>query len=174
METGSHMTAHTTTQSAGIELRRIPVHLSRGTRAFRVHPRLHIGLQATKKRLFTRLSLHPKIPFPAPEAATAQYPRQPENLGSSWKEQRTFQARAPAYCGFNPRASNCWLHSGGASPGRSLLQYREATICDCLFTTKRQKDWAVSVAGTMQISAGKLALRFLSASLSQLECELVA
>jgi hypothetical protein len=39
-----------TTQSVGIELRRISVHLSRGTRAFRVHPRLCIGLQATKIR----------------------------------------------------------------------------------------------------------------------------
>jgi hypothetical protein len=43
-----------------------------------------------------------------------------------------------------------------------------------LFTTKRQKGWAVSVVETMQISVGKLALRFLPASLSQLECELVA
>jgi hypothetical protein len=43
-----------------------------------------------------------------------------------------------------------------------------------LFTTKRQKGQAVSVAGTMQMSAGKLALRFLQASFSQLECELVA
>jgi hypothetical protein len=39
-----------TTQSVGIELRRLSVHLSRGTRAFRVDPRLRIGLQATKIR----------------------------------------------------------------------------------------------------------------------------
>ena len=41
-----------------------------------------------------------------------------------------------------------------------------------LFTTKRQKSGAISVAGTMQISAWQLALRVLPASLSQLECEL--
>ena len=62
-ETGSYPTAHTTTQSVGIELRQLSVHLSRGTRAFRVHPRLRIGLQATKIRFFARPSLHRKIPF---------------------------------------------------------------------------------------------------------------
>jgi hypothetical protein len=39
-----------TTQSSGIELRRIPVHLSRETRVFRVRSRLRIGLHAPKKR----------------------------------------------------------------------------------------------------------------------------
>jgi hypothetical protein len=43
-----------------------------------------------------------------------------------------------------------------------------------LFTTKRQKGWAVSVVGMMQISVGILALRVLAASVSQLECDLVA
>jgi hypothetical protein len=34
METGSHMTAHTTTQSSGIELRWVSSHLSHAMRAF--------------------------------------------------------------------------------------------------------------------------------------------
>jgi hypothetical protein len=72
-----------------------------------------------------------------------------------------------------PRALKGNCIAGIAMPSISLGNLHAQSVQ--LFTTKRQKGWAVSVAaGTMQISAGKFALRFLQASLSQLECELVA
>jgi hypothetical protein len=47
---GSSVHTSPTTQSIGIELRRISEHLSRGPRAFRVYPSLRIGLHAKKRR----------------------------------------------------------------------------------------------------------------------------
>ena len=67
---------------------------------------------------FSPPSLHPKIPFPA-----AGFPR-PIPFSSweyweSWEAKTAVSSRARDYCGFSPRASNCWLHSAGASRSRS-------------------------------------------------------
>ena len=63
-------------------------------------------------------SLHPKIPFPAlgfdGQCGSA--------AGSFWSLGRPKARRFEPvrnYCGFNPRASNCRLHSGGASRSSS-------------------------------------------------------
>jgi hypothetical protein len=63
-------------------------------------------------------SLHPKIPFPA-----AGFPR-PIPFGSReyrefWEAKTAVLSPVSNYRGFSPRASNCWLHSAGASRSRS-------------------------------------------------------
>jgi hypothetical protein len=129
-----------------------------------------------EKAVFARLSLHPKIPFPAARATTAHYPRgSPRILGVFGSNKGPFKPGPLLIADSTPA-----LGTAGSILAEqyevALLVYRGANDLRLpqLFTTKRQKGWAVSVAGTMQISAGKLALRFLPASLSQLECELVA
>ena len=67
---------------------------------------------------FSLPSLHPKIPFPA-----AGFPR-PIPFGSreyweSWEAKSAVLSPVRNYRGFSPRASNCWLHSAGASRSRS-------------------------------------------------------
>ena len=66
---------------------------------------------------FSLPSLHPKIPFPAAGFSTANTGRQLGNSGSGGQKRHFGPVRN--YCGFNPRASNCWLHSAGASRSRS-------------------------------------------------------
>jgi len=63
-------------------------------------------------------SLHPKIPFPAVGLRRAQAARELGNLGSFSAYNGPFEF-GPYYRGFNPRDSNCWLHSAGASRSRS-------------------------------------------------------
>jgi hypothetical protein len=41
------------------------------------------------------------------------------NCGSLGGQKPVVSSPVRNYCGFNPRASNCWLHSGGASRSRS-------------------------------------------------------
>ena len=67
---------------------------------------------------FSLASLHPKIPFPASGFSTA---RSPSADGNFWGTEAKNDVSNPVhnYCGFNPRASNCWLHSAGASRSRS-------------------------------------------------------
>ena len=67
---------------------------------------------------FSLASLHPKIPFPASGFSTA---RSRSAAGNFWGMEAKSDVSNPVhnYCGFNPRASNCWLHSAGASRSRS-------------------------------------------------------
>ena len=67
---------------------------------------------------FSLPSLHPKIPFPASGFSTA---RSRSAAGNFWGMEAKGDVSNPVhnYCGFNPRASNCWLHSAGASRSRS-------------------------------------------------------
>ena len=67
---------------------------------------------------FSLASLHPKIPFPASGFSTA---RSRSAAGNFWGMEAKNDVSNPVhnYCGFNPRASNCWLHSAGASRSRS-------------------------------------------------------
>jgi hypothetical protein len=67
---------------------------------------------------FSLASLHPKIPFPASGFSTA---RSRSAAGNFWDMEAKNEVSNPFhnYCGFNPRASNCWLHSAGASRSRS-------------------------------------------------------
>jgi hypothetical protein len=57
-----------------------------------------------------------KNSVPRGRAATTQYPWLARESWELLEPQRTFRTR---YRGFNPRASNCWLHSAGASRSRS-------------------------------------------------------
>jgi hypothetical protein len=69
------------------------------------------------------LSPHPKIPFLADKAQrlTSGFCRIGARPRRRW-QRRFFGVR---YCsGFNPSASNCRLHSGGASRSRSMLMLR--------------------------------------------------
>ena len=67
---------------------------------------------------FSLASLHTKIPFPASGFSTA---RSRSAAGNFWGMEAKNDVSNPVhnYCGFNPRASNCWLHSAGASRSRS-------------------------------------------------------
>ena len=67
---------------------------------------------------FSLPSLHPKIPFPASGFSTA---RSRSAAGNFCDMEAKNDVSNPVhnYCGFNPRASNCWLHSAGASRSRS-------------------------------------------------------
>ena len=67
---------------------------------------------------FSLASLHPKIPFPASGFSTA---RSRSAAGNFWGMEAKNDVSNPVhnYCGFNPRASNCWLHSAGTSRSRS-------------------------------------------------------
>jgi hypothetical protein len=67
---------------------------------------------------FSLPSLHPKIPFPAVGLRPAKAVRELGNLGS-FSGQNGPSSPVRTYRGFNPRASNCWLHSAGASRRRS-------------------------------------------------------
>jgi hypothetical protein len=64
---------------------------------------------------FGRQSPHPKIPFPATEFRDGT--NQPA-LGNCLLRCE-LRAAFGTYRGFNPRVSNCWLHSAGASRSRS-------------------------------------------------------
>jgi hypothetical protein len=171
----SSVPSSSTTQSVGIELCRLPVHLSRRTRAFRVHPRLRIGLHPTKKRFLPVCLCIRKFRSPRTGLRRPNTPGSPRILGVFGSNKGPFEPGPLLIADSTPR-----LRTAGSILAEqhevALLLYRGANDLRLpqLFTTKRQKGWAVSVAGTMQISAGKLALRFLPASLSQLECELVA
>jgi len=57
-----------------------------------------------------------KIPFPAAGVSTAMPFGRPGILESGGKGIVLGAVRN--YCGFSPRASNCWLHSAGASRSR--------------------------------------------------------
>src|ERR1700737_1494451 len=80
------------------------------------------GLLATltvSRGIFGLQSLHPKIPFPA---KGFRRPTPFGNLGILEVfrgQKRAVSGPARNYRGFNPRASNCWLHSAGASRSRS-------------------------------------------------------
>jgi hypothetical protein len=63
-------------------------------------------------------SLHPKIPFPAAGFRRPIPFGGPGILGVSGGKKRRFEP-GRNYCGFNPSASNCRLHSAGASRNRS-------------------------------------------------------
>ena len=67
---------------------------------------------------FSLPSPHPKIPFPAVGL------RPPRPMGNSgilgfFGAKTDLSSPVRIYRGFNPRASNCWLHSAGASRSRS-------------------------------------------------------
>jgi hypothetical protein len=63
-------------------------------------------------------SLYPKIPFPAAGFRRPIPFGGPETLGVLRGKKRHFEP-GRNYCGFNPSASNCRLHSAGASRNRS-------------------------------------------------------
>jgi hypothetical protein len=67
---------------------------------------------------FSPPSLHPKIRFPRGRVSTANTVRQLGNL-EGWEAKSYVSNPVSNYCGFNPRASNCRLHSAGASRNRS-------------------------------------------------------
>ena len=67
---------------------------------------------------FSLPSLHPKIPFPAAGFSTARS-RSPAGNFGGLGGQNDVSNPVSNYCGFNPRASNCRLHSAGASRNRS-------------------------------------------------------
>ena len=64
---------------------------------------------------FSLPSPHPKIPFPA----VGLRPRETRECWEYFGPKRDLSSPVRAYRGFNPRASNCWLHSAGASRSRS-------------------------------------------------------
>jgi hypothetical protein len=119
METGSHMTAHTTIQSRQTAVFRaaqkqaVCVGISAGI----VPLRRSLVKLVLSRPDFSLPSLHPKIPFPAAGL------RRPISLGRPgrsgiWGEKTPFET-VRNYCGFNPSAPNCWSHSVGASRNRS-------------------------------------------------------
>ena len=67
---------------------------------------------------FSLPSLHPKIPFPAAGFSTARSRRLPGILGGWAGAKGDVSNPVSNYWGFNPRASNCRLHSAGASRNR--------------------------------------------------------
>ena len=70
---------------------------------------------AVSPGFFGLQSPHPKIPFLATgfRAAIAQL------VLGNWSGEERATSSFGAYCGFNPSASNCRLHSAGASRSRS-------------------------------------------------------
>ena len=113
METGSYLTAHTTIQSPQTahfrsdQKEAVSVGISAGI----VPLRQSLATLAVSKADFGLPSLHPKILFPAAGL------RRPKSLGGPGRSGILGASRN--YCGFNPSASNCWLHSAGASRNRS-------------------------------------------------------
>jgi hypothetical protein len=80
------------------------------------------GLRGTLRSLrpiFSLPSLHPKIPFPTAGFSTARSRSAAGNFLGGWEAKSDVSNPVSNYCGFNPRASNCRLHSGGASRSRS-------------------------------------------------------
>ena len=69
------------------------------------------------RSLFSLPSLYPKIPFPA--AGCRRCRSATGNFLSLGGQKRVVSRPARSYRGFNPSASNCWLHSAGASRNRS-------------------------------------------------------
>ncbi len=84
-------------------------------------------------RIFGLRSLHPKIPFPVVPVGGGTESTGPQEIISC----RQASSRDRIYCGFNPNASNCRLHSAGASRSPSTPMPRGERICGHAFLPLR-------------------------------------